>query len=56
MGNVEQVLDVRMHIDQHQVAAVGLSGNVSAKDAAETRAVDGIDAAQIGEQEFMLGR
>ena len=56
MGDVQQVPEVGVRVDEFQLTAVGLGRNVDAKKASETGAVDEVDGAHVGQHAFMLRR
>ena len=47
---------MRVHVDQHEVTALLLGGNVGRKDATESGAVNEMDCAQIDQQKLVLRR
>src|SRR5215470_15639498 len=55
-GDVQQIFDPWMNLDQHQVAADGPSGNVGGENVAKTEAVDEIDIAQVRQNVFVRRR
>jgi hypothetical protein len=56
LGDVQQIFHSRMHVDQQQVATVGLGGDVGPENASQSGAVDRVDAAQVGKHGVMRGR